>query len=163
MKNTTWSKESSRSDLFAKRYINGKALPDYHLITYPDGGLISSASDLCTYLIQMIKGYKGDHKLLYPASFKAMMSNQMMEFPLKTSMKEQTERSGVFWDIYGSEGIGDIGHNGSDPGIVTFMYFDPESGIGCLINSNIDSDDKYFKDVIKMWRILIKHRDKIME
>lgn len=160
---TTWTKDSSDTALFAERYINGVAVPDYHLITYPDGGLISSASDINTYLIEMIKGYKGKSQLLTAESFTTMMSNQMMKSPLKKSMTEQVDRSGIFWDIFGSEGTGDIGHNGSDPGIVTFMYFDPESGNGCLLKSNIDADDKHFKDVIKMWKILIKYRGKISD
>jgi len=161
LQNTTWTKDSSDATLFAKRYINGKNVPDYHLITYPDGGIISSAKDLNKYLIAMIQGYNGESQLLSAESFKIMMTNHMMTSPLKESMTEQIDRSGIFWDIYGSEGKGDIGHNGSDPGIVTFMYFDPESGIGYLLKSNIDADDKHFKDVIAMWQVLIKYRGNI--
>ena len=55
-----WTFESTNSAQFAKRYIGGIAVPKYSLITYPDGGLISSTADLCTYLIAMMKGYYGE-------------------------------------------------------------------------------------------------------
>lgn len=158
---TGWHKESTNSKLFAKRYVNGKAVPDYHLVTYPDGGLISSNADLSTYLMAMIKGYYGESDLLTPQSFKLMMQNQYEIAPLVSFIQKTEGRSGIFWDIFAKEGNGDIGHNGSDPGILTFLYFDPISGIGCLLKTNTDAEDKNMKAVIEIWELLIKHREMV--
>lgn len=159
MEATGWTGETTNPAQFAKRYVNGVAFPDYDLTTYPDGGLISSTADLRTYLMAMIRGYKGESQLLSAASFQQMMSNQYAQAPLVSTIKETEGRSGVFWDIFAKTGKGDIGHNGSDPGILSFMYFDPESGIGCLLMTNMDSEDKQIKEVVKMWELLIKYRN----
>lgn len=162
MEATGWTAETTNQAQFAERYVNGVPFPNYALTTYPDGGLISSAADLSRYLMAMIKGYKGESQLLSTASFQQMMSNQYEQAPLVNSIKKTAGRSGIFWDIFAKKGKGDIGHNGSDPGILTFMYFDPESGIGCLLFTNIDAEDKAIKKVIQMWEVLIKYRNEVL-
>jgi len=156
-----WTTETTNQAQFAKRYVNGTPFPDYDLMTYPDGGLISSMNDLTTYLMAMTRGYQGESQLLSPESFQVMMSNQYKQSPLSISIKETEGRSGIFWDIFGKEGKGDIGHNGSDPGILTFMYFDPESGIGCLLMTNTDAEDKQIKEVVRMWHMLINYKNSL--
>lgn len=156
-----WTAETTNQAQFAKRYVNRTPFPDYDLMTYPDGGLISSMNDLTTYLMAMIRGYKGESQLLSAESFQIMMSNQYEQNPLSKSIQETEGRSGIFWDIFGKEGKGDIGHNGSDPGILTFMYFDPESGIGCLLMTNTDSEDKQIKEVVRMWHLLINYKNSL--
>jgi len=156
---TGWTAATTNPTQFAKRYINGAIFPNYSLTTYPDGGLVSSTADLSTYLRAMISGYKGESQLLSAQSFQRMMSNQYEQSPLANSIKATEGRSGVFWDIFGKKGRGDIGHNGSDPGILSFMYFDPVSGIGCVLLTNMDAEDKNIKEVVKMWQIMIKHRE----
>ena len=158
MKSTAWNMDKLNPNLFAKRYVNGKVVPNYQLLTYPDGALISSIADLNIYLMAMIKGYYGGNELLSAASYKEMMSNQYERTPLSKSIVKTEGRSGIFWDIFAKKGKGDIGHNGSDPGILTFMYFDPVSGIGCLLKTNTDSEDENIKAVLNIWEILIKHR-----
>lgn len=106
----------------------------------------------------MIQGYKGENQLLSATSFQTMMRNQFDEPPLVSSIKAPEGRSGLFWDIFGKEGRGDIGHSGSDPGILSFMYFDPEKGIGCLLMTNTDSGGEDTKTVVEMWELLIKNR-----
>ena len=132
-----WTIDEVDSSQFAKRYIGDRAVPDYELITYPDGGLISSITDLSTYLMAMMKGYYGESNILSITSFQTMMQNQYKLPPLAKSATAIKSRSGIFWDIFGEEGNGDIGHSGSDPGITTFMYFDPMLGIGCILTTNV--------------------------
>jgi len=159
---TGWTAATTNPTQFAKRYVNGVAFPNYDLTTYPDGALISSVADLSRYLMAMISGYKGESSILSAQSFQEMMRNQYDQSPLVNSIKETKGRSGIFWDIFAKKGKGEIGHNGSDPGILTFMYFDPESGIGCLLFTNTDAADKNSKEVVKMWEILIKYRNDIL-
>ena len=152
-----WTPESVDQNQLASRYLKGKAVPDYYLITYPDGGLISSAADLSTYQMEMTKGYYGESKLLSPASFQTLMGSQFEQPPLAKIIQNFERRYGVFWNIFGDSGVGDIGHSGSDPGILSFMYFDPISGIGCVLLTNTDSDTHH-AEVVEIWQILIKYR-----
>lgn len=158
METSGWTETTTNPTQFAKRYVKGKAVPSYHLITYPDGGLISSTADLSKYLMVMIQGYKGESQFLLTTSFQAMMRNQFEQPPLTSSMKVPEGRSGLFWDIFGKKGRGDIGHSGSDPGILSFMYFDPDKGIGCLLLTNTDSEGADAKGVVEIWELLIKSR-----
>lgn len=157
MKNSGWTTNSP--DL-AKRYIEDKAVPDYRLITYPDGGLVSSTADLSTYLMAMLQGLNGENDLLSSTSFQEMFQNNIEQMPLSKTASTETERQGIFWDIYGKTGDGDIGHSGSDPGILSFMYFDPKTGLGCVLTTNTDSHKK-LTEVVDIWKILIKNREKI--
>ena len=62
---------------FPSQYLGKmQKIPRYSLITYPDGGLISSISDMSKYLIEMIRGYHGESKILTKESFREMMSPQ---------------------------------------------------------------------------------------
>ncbi len=161
MEASGWSKGQINESKFAERYINSIPFPDYHLTTYPDGGLISSMSDLCTYLQAMIGGYMGEKSILTSASFQEMMSNQFQQEALKNIPRESQDRSGIFWDIYGKKGRTDIGHNGSDPGILSFMYFDPDTGLGCILLTNTDAEDDNIRKLIEIWELLIKYRNLI--
>ncbi len=157
MRASGWRKANVDQTQFASRYLKGKLVPDYHLITYPDGGLISSAADLSTYLMAMIKGYKGESQLLSAAAFQTMMTSQLNQAPLVKTITSAERHYGVFWNIFGDEGKGDIGHSGSDPGILSFMYFDPDTGTGCVLTTNGDENPNH-ANVIKIWEILVKYK-----
>lgn len=161
MNASVWSYEASNKQHFASRYIKDKAVPNYQLITYPDGGLISSCADLTTYAQAMLSGYFGESDLLTPASFKILMGNQFEQAPLNKTLKNPAGRSGIFWDIFGKQGIGDIGHSGSDPGVVSFLYFHPTTGIACVLTANLDAHKK-FDQIVEIWQILIDYRNEII-
>lgn len=157
-----WTYESIDQSQFANRYMKGNPVPNYRLITYPDGGLISSVADLSTYQMAMIKGYYGECNLLSATSFQTLMTDQFSQPPLAQSIKTYERRYGVFWNIFGTKGPGDIGHGGSDPGVLSFMFFDPASGLGCLLLTNTEADTHH-EEVVKMWELLIKHREGFRE
>jgi len=158
MQASGWKKDEVDQSFFAERYVNGMPFPNYHLSTYPDGGLISSLADLSLYLQAMISGYKGKESIISSASFQEMMRDQFEENALKDIPRKSSDRSGIFWDIYGKKGTTDIGHNGSDPGILSFMYFDPETGLGCILLTNTDAEDENIEKLIEIWELLIKYR-----
>ncbi len=146
MKASGWFYDDLEMDNFATRYT-GKdhiAVPFYELTTYPDGGLKSSVADMALYLQEMIRGFYGEGSLLSKESYAVLFKNQL-QVPSK-------ERSGIFWDVFGSEGEGDIGHAGSDPGIETFMYFKPETKIGKILFVNTGH---YKEDIIQVWQEFI--------
>lgn len=142
----------------ARSYINKDTLiARYELITYPDGGFISSTEDLSTYLIELMKGKAGKGTLLSPTSYQELFTKQLTAAQLPED--EQESNSGIFMD-FSTRGIG---HNGGDPGIVTFMYFNEETNIGKIVFQNTDFDEdpsvvSTFKDI---WKTLSSFENKL--
>ena len=53
-----------------------------------------------------------------------------------------------------------IGHNGSDPGVFTAMYFNPKTKIGKLVLVNTDTDfsDQVWPEIEKIWKSLSAYK-----
>lgn len=109
-------------------------VPSYHVITYPDGGLYTSVSDLTKYLQEMMRGYSGDGKVLTSDSYKIMMKNQIPELDAPT---------GIVWDM---DNDCCIGHGGNDFGVATMMYFDPKTQLGKVLFTNITTEKEEIID-----------------
>ena len=121
----TWSAldEENHATLY---WYDQQPFPKYSLITYPDGGLISSLADLTLFTQEIIKGYTGESELLSHDAFK-----EMLDVQFKGGIS-----TGIFWDISGSW----RGHGGGDPGIYTLLWIDLEKQIGELFLTNIYAD-----------------------
>lgn len=121
----------------------GKPFPFYTLITYPDGGMRTSASDMAKYISELIKGKSGKGKLLsaesYEAYFKASLPDAVFE--------EGRSKAAAFNDEYdmgifmGINGLGSYGHSGGDPGTGSLLFFKPKTARGAymIINTDINS------------------------
>ena len=57
---------SMHSTMYAKP---NRPFPQYALITYPDGGMMTSANDMSLYLKELIRGYSGNGTLLTKESY----------------------------------------------------------------------------------------------
>lgn len=101
-------------------YMFSKPIPDYHLITYPDGGFVTNTIDLTKYLQDLIRGYFGEENMLSPKSYEVLF---------REHHREEEEAAGIFMELSGNQ----IGHNGGDPGISTFMYFDKRTSFGYVL------------------------------
>lgn len=148
MKSSGWSFEDievkKHSDL---HFFNQKPIPKYSLITYPDGGLLTNIVDLSQFLQSQMKGYYGKDQVITTAAYEEMMKPH-----LSTSQQNRASRNyGYFWEFTGD----DIGHNGGDPGAVCFIRFNPESGIGRIIMTNIiPATPMANKEFTTIWRWL---------
>ena len=100
-------------------------IPNYSIVSYPDGGLYSSVADMTLYLQEIMRGLKGKSDLLSQASFEEMVSKQF---------EGEDLYDGICWDL-SFEGL--VGHAGNDFGTGTLMYFSPETGIGRILFTNI--------------------------
>ena len=134
------------------------ALPKYRLITYPDGGLLTNAEDLGKYLMELIKGNSGKGTLLSSESYKKLFTGQLNDKHFtkrNTSFAYNDEyNSGIFMGITPG---GFLGHTGGDPGIVSFMFFDPEKDLGYILIINTEIRDKEgVKEFYGIWRALVK-------
>lgn len=127
------------SEQLPTSYFQNKIeVPPYRPILYPTGGMMLSCEELSYYLLHMIKGFKGESKILNPESFQKMMNS--------------SEGNGVFWELKGNT----IGHNGGNYGVICLMGFDKETGIGKILLTNISSytSDDILKQVVKIWKAI---------
>ena len=128
---TSWEAPQKGNALHTVYYRSGLTpFPNYTMITYPDGGLYSSVSDLTRYLQEMIRGYHGEEAILRKTSFQAMMGRRPGEenFP-----------DAICWDL---SIPCCIGHAGNDFGTSTLMYFEPETGIGRILFANVSLEEE---------------------
>ena len=138
MTHSGWKFDEIDMDKHATLYFkNQTPVPKYTLITYPDGGLLSNCHDLSLYLQAMIQGHAKNSDFLQASTFEEM---------LKMQYQNDENRSGIFWDISRK---GHLQHNGADPGIFTWIRFDPETKIGLVFMTNVlaPEDKEMLKDV----------------
>lgn len=141
---------TKRSRLFANKE---KMIAEYSLITYADGGFLTSSSDLGLFLSELIKGYDGKGKLLNKESYKKLFEKHNF------SNNGKNETYGIFnefRDNFLNVQNNMIGHNGSDPGIFTAMYFNPKTKIGkiVLVNTDTDFTDNVWPEIEEIWKSL---------
>ena len=147
MEASTWKLEEAKNNNHVTYYNEFyNEVPQYHIITYPDGGLYSSVSDMTRYLQEMMKGIEGESSIMTKKSFQEMMRKQF-------DGEELTE--GVCWDL-SFEGL--IGHAGNDFGTTTLMYFSPETGIGRILFTNISIErEKQQNTFYEIYNSLFKY------
>uniref|UniRef100_UPI0025B983F9 serine hydrolase n=1 Tax=Bernardetia sp. TaxID=1937974 RepID=UPI0025B983F9 len=121
-------------------------------LSYPDGGLITSSSDLSKFLIDLMKGYDGNGMLLNKDSYAEFFKSQLEQ---ENFEGKKDFNVGLFLDK--QLAYNDIGHSGGDPGTNTMMYFDSEKKIGRIFIANTDSKKENSGDVFwGIWGVLEK-------
>lgn len=157
MKSSGWKREAVQKSKYSRLYENPTTpFPYYELITYPDGGFITSSSDLGRYLSELIKGYNGRGTILSKASYREYFTPQLNDDNFKTrNTKNPYSESYNVGILIGFGPTGFVGHTGSDPGTMSMMFFDPKTKVGRLmiLNTNI-SDPESKKSFIGIWNAL---------
>ncbi len=145
MTDTQWNVNGTNKQDLAIYYNESYNLvPNYFVITYPDGGIHTTVVDLTKYMQDIMYGHGGNGKILKPDSYATMMTNQIPELDTAT---------GVIWDL---DIDCCIGHGGNDFGIATLAYFDPKSGIGKILFTNLsiekeEQNDQFYTIFNKMF------------
>jgi len=140
MDNSGWFINATNLKKYARLYFDQTAdFPLYSLLTYPDGGLRTSANDLGKFLQAVIKGYLGDTALLKRTSFKQLFTPMFTTANAPKNINLQNRNKGVFWNLYGN---GTIGLDGDDPGVSSYLFFNPATGKGGLFICNQYLDNK---------------------
>lgn len=154
MVSTHWFFEKSDDSRYSKLYADEQLLPYYKILSYPDGGLITSSTDLSQFLVDLIKGYSGNGAILTTDSYTELFKPQLQEqaFAEKRN-KNAGYNSGLFLDIEPAYNV--IGHTGGDPGINSFMFFNTETGRGRILITNTDSQKENSGEIFyEIWNIL---------
>jgi CubicO group peptidase (beta-lactamase class C family) len=104
----------------------------YSFPNYPDGLVRTSVRELSNYLIAMMNGgsFKG----------KSILKKKTVEKMLSLQMPGDSHQ-GLTWHIYewDSPMVSNAtiwGHTGGDPGITTYLFFDPVSRLGMITFQN---------------------------
>lgn len=158
MTETGWSFKDVDMEKHATLYSPKKVAPvqKYSLNTYPDGGLLTNIEDLSRYAQEMMRGFSAESDLLSSESFQVMMTDYVGE------VQKAAEKTGygIFWDVTTG---GARGHNGSDPGANSLLYFFPERNIGILfiVNMSLDDSKKTIPIYQRIWKDLRTYSKRI--
>ncbi|SKB83733.1 serine hydrolase domain-containing protein [Maribacter arcticus] len=162
MFDTGWSFTEVDFSKHSKLYLNNETeLAFYQLANYPDGGLITSSTDLGKYLIELIAGYSSNGKILTNESYKKLFKPYLTDKNFKErneSVYNDEYNMGVFMGISAK---GQIGHTGGDPGVATHMFFNSETKIGKLLIVNTDLKKEGIKEFIDIWKKLEEYETKL--
>jgi len=133
---TGWSFDAIDTTKHTKLYTQeGEAIPNYALVTYPDGGLLTNLDNFSLYLQELMRGHGGEGTLLQPSSYGELFTEQLpkKEVPKDPNRYDDEFNSGIFMAF---TPVGWIGHTGGDPGVSTFMFFDPKTKLGHIVMLN---------------------------
>lgn len=153
MKNTDWNFAGLDPKLVSKIYVQNDdkkptgvaEYPQYYMTNYPVSGLKTNITDLGKYLIEMIKGYNGQGKLLNKQTYQKLFEPQLNSkyLPkLNSSSIPENKNMSVFWSISKD---GEYYHLGGNIGVAAFIKFNPKTKTGSLAISNLRDDS--FGDV----------------
>lgn len=164
MKDSGWKFEQIDYNNFSVLYENPETpLAHYDMITYPDGGFITSVHDLGKFLSELMKGHNGKGKILSERGYEIYFAPQLNA----DNFTDRNERNpysesynvGVF---VGYGYTGNIGHTGGDPGVTSMLFFDPKKNTGriILLNTNITDKDG-MNAFYGIWDLLEKYQEKL--
>ena len=162
MSNTGWFlkdvDDSKHSKLYTVKY---QELAPYQLVNYPDGGLITSSTDLGRYLSELISGYSGKGALLNNTSYDELFA------PNLTDENHKNRNNSAYNDEYnmgvfmGMSAMGQIGHSGGDPAVTTLMFFDSKTKIGKLLIANTELSKEGITEFIDIFKLLASYETKL--
>ena len=163
MTDSGWSFSTINFENHSRLYADTKTLlPFYSLITYPDGGFITSSTDLAKYLNELIKGHSGEGTLLKAESYKQLFQKQLQPSHFVVDSDEQLSEdennSGIFM-AFMNDSL--IGHSGGDPGISSRMFFNPNSLTGFILIVNTDLGDDGYQEFLELWEVLENYGTKL--
>ena len=142
MDHSGWLLSEIAPDTLSTLYVgeDGFGIPihQYGLVTYPDGGVRTSVSDLSRFFIALLDGgqYEGA-RILDAASTAEMLRFQYTEANKPDNVVLGEKNSGIFWST--KLDVTYIGHGGSDPGVRTEMLSNlgKDMAVVLLVNTSL--------------------------
>lgn len=161
MKSSGWSFQNIDMANYSRLYQNPNTLlPYYEMITYPDGGFITSVNDLSKFLTELIKGYHGKGTILSKNSYVEYFTPHLSDANFLERNEQNPYNESYNVGIFIGFGYtGYIGHTGGDPGVLSMMFFDPKNNMGRIMIYNTNFTDKKGNDAFYgIWNLLEKHQ-----
>lgn len=139
----------NHSRLYEKKGSSIQSIALYEGTTYPDGGVRTSVNELSRFFITLLNDGKYNNTVL----LKKELTTEMLRFQFTESDKPDNVKldklnSGIFWAT--KMGGKRIGHNGSDPGVRTFMLSDLNKEIAVIVFFNTslsEAEEDVFFDI----------------
>jgi len=145
MKNTGWFFSeinlANHTKLYDKSGDTLKPIQLYSFPSYPEGGVRTSVAELSKYFIALLNdGVYNGVRILKKESVQEMQTFQFTALNKPGNMNLAKLNTGIFWAT--KMGATRIGHNGSDPGVRTFMLSDLAKEIGVILFVNTKLSEK---------------------
>lgn len=139
MKNSGWALAEIDTLKHTKLYKkeDGKTVPIqwYEVNTYPDGGVRTSVEELSRFFIALLNGGQyNESRILKEETVKEILRFQYTKSNKPDNVNITKINQGIFWAT--KLGATRIGHNGSDPGVRTFMLSDLEKEVAIILFFN---------------------------
>lgn len=152
---------AQHSKLYARPHLK---IPFYTLITYPDGGFITSPNNLGIYLMELMRGHAGKGTILseesYVELFRAQLSDE--HFTEERDAENPYDDEYNFGTFMGLSALDYIGHTGGDPGVSSFMFFHTEDHLGRILIINTDLIDQAgFDQFFGIWNTLEAYQERL--
>lgn len=164
MKASGWKFDDIDFNKHSKMYVApGKVLPYYAMSSYPDGNFITNVHDLSIYLQELIRAYKGKGTLLNNDSYKELFRQQLTAENFTSRDEKNPYNDDYNMGIFmASTPSGKIGHSGSDPGVVSLMFFNPKTNTGGILIVNTSFSGKDSKSTFyKIFDILENYQPQL--
>lgn len=145
MKSTAWAladiDTNKHTKLYDKKGEKISQIRWYEGTTYPDGGILTTVNDLSKFFIAILSDGKYEKtRILKEETAKEMVRFQYNERNKPDNVRLDKLNQGIFWAT--KLGATRVGHNGSDPGVRTFMLSDLNKEIGVIIFFNTSLGEK---------------------
>ena len=145
MSNSGWALNEidikKHSKLYEKKGDSIIQIILYEGTTYPDGGVRTSIQGLSKFFISLLnEGKYKKARILKKESVEEMLRFQYTETNKPENVKLNKVNQGIFWATKLSTTR--IGHNGSDPGVRTFMLSDLNKEFAVIVFFNTSLNEK---------------------
>lgn len=160
MENTGWFlaeiDTNRHSRLYDKQGEHINQILLYGTTTYPDGGTRTSVAELSRFFIALLnEGTYNGIRILKKKSVNEMLRFQFTQANKPENVNPDNLNSGIFWAT--KMGGTRIGHNGSDPGVRTFMLADLTKAIGIILFVNTSLGEKEESIYFNIYNELYKY------
>ena len=145
MDNTGWFLSeidlNNHAKLYKKQGDSIITIPLYSWITYPDGGVRSSVSELSRFFIALLnEGIYKKTRILKKETVAEMQRFQFSSSKKPANLELSEKNEAIFWRS--KMNVTKIGHGGTDMGIKTEMLTDLSKVAGVILFTNTDLSDK---------------------
>ncbi|MCH2180431.1 MAG: beta-lactamase family protein [Mariniblastus sp.] len=128
-----------------------KPLGHHGYLDWPSGTLKISAPQLARFLACFINdGQLDDVRVLSQDSVQEMR---------KIAFPKIAPKQGLAWYFSKTAGQAVLGHDGGDPGVLTFMGYRPEDGVGVILLMNTEPKNDRFES--SLIRLLFQYADQL--
>ena len=161
MDNTGWFLSeidlANHSKLYDKQGDTLKPIPLYGILTYPDGGVRTSVSELSRFFIALLnEGVYEGVRILKKESVDEMLRFQFTASNKPGNINLSELNSGIFWAT--KLNVTKIGHSGTDAGVKTEMLSDLSKEVGVILFTNTSLSEKnMFKYYFPIFHELYKY------